>query len=69
MTSWHDPGGQEGRFGDYFERNGYAAYLAQSYEDVSSENASFPQYEYVSRVVITDELWTDYLARRPLNKP
>lgn len=50
-----------GKVGDYFEKDGFVAYKYANYTDISSDNASFPEYGYVYEVVTTKTKWVDYL--------
>lgn len=48
------------RVGDFFEKDGFVAYYYERYTDISSENASFPEYGYVTELVVTDEKWEQH---------
>lgn len=52
-------------FGKNFNHNGKVAYYHETEEDVSSDNACFPDYQLVRRLVVTDESWEDFCRKYP----
>lgn len=52
------------KVGEFFEVNGFVAYVFDSYEQVFSPGSCSPKYKYVRGTRVTTEKWEDYLNGR-----